>query len=433
MTTRNRVLLSTAASAIALIVPSVASAQAFYLQEQSARGAGRAFSGEVADTGPASLWWNPAAIANQDSVETVLNASAVLPHGDVNNTNTRIVRPAQAPAAIGGDQSAHNPIDNGVLPSGAIAAPINDRIAVGLAVSAPYNFATRYSTSSWARYSALTTRLRTIDIQPSVGVSVTPWLRVGAALNVEYTNAFLANALPNLVAAAPDGYQELKGDGWDFGWTLGAQLHQGPITVGVSYKSAIQHTLGGQIKTVGLLGPLAAQNGIVPGLTAQFNTPAQIIVGLRGAASPKLTLDAQFVRSTWGEFDTINIRGPVTAALPENYRNTWSLAGGLDYAATQRLTLRTGIQRTLTPTRDGQRDARVPDSNRWNYSAGASYQLTKRFTVDAAASYIDFKDASVDRITAAYAGTPVQTPILTSGTLTNAHAVVLSLGGRFRF
>ena len=39
---------------------SVAHAQAFYLQEQSARGAGRAFSGEVADTGPQSLWWNPA-------------------------------------------------------------------------------------------------------------------------------------------------------------------------------------------------------------------------------------------------------------------------------------------------------------------------------------------------------------------------------------
>lgn len=428
-----RTILSLAASTVALVAPGLAHAQAFYLQEQSARGAGRAFSGETADTGPASLWWNPASIAGQDHVETTLTASAVLPHGDVVDNGTLIVRPSQAPALVGGDPATHDPISNGVLPSGAIAAPLNDRIALGLALSAPYNFTTRYPTSSWARYSALTTRLRTIDIQPSVGLVLTDWLRLGAALNVEYTSARLGNALPNLSPLPPDGAQELRGDGWDFGWTLGVQLHQGPVTVGISYKSAIKHTLGGHATTTGLLGPLAGQNGTIDGLTAQFYTPAQIIVGARGAVTNKLTLNAQVVRSTWGKFGAITISGPINSVIPENYRNTYSIAGGIDYALSPRLTLRTGVQRTLTPTQDGQRDARVPDSNRWNYSVGGSYQLTRRFTVDAAAAYIDFADAPIDRITAAYVGTPVQTPVLTSGQLQDAHAVVLSLGGRYRF
>ena len=56
---------------------SVAHAQAFYLQEQSARGAGRAFSGEVADTGPQSLWWNPASIAGMEHGEAAINASGI--------------------------------------------------------------------------------------------------------------------------------------------------------------------------------------------------------------------------------------------------------------------------------------------------------------------------------------------------------------------
>lgn len=429
----HRTTLALAVSVVALVTPAVANAQAFYLQEQSARGAGRAFSGEVADTGPASLWWNPAAIAGQEHVETTLTASAILPHGDVVDKSTVIVRPAQAPALVGGNPVTHDPISNGVLPSGAIAVPLNDRVAFGLAVSAPYNFTTRYPADSWARYSAQTTRLRTIDIQPSVGVALTDWLRVGAGLNVEYTSARLGNALPNLSAALPDGAQELRGDGWDFGWSVGVQLHQGPLTVGISYKSAIEHTLGGHATTSGLLGPLAGQNGTVDGLTAQFNTPAQIIVGARVAVTPKLTLNGQFVRSTWGKFDAISITGPVTSTIPENYRSTYSIAGGIDYAVTPKLTLRTGVQRTLTPTQDGERDARVPDSNRWNFSGGGSYQLTSRFTVDAAASYIDFADAPIDRITAAYVGTPVQTPVLTQGELRDAHAVVLSLGGRYRF
>ncbi|SUJ21824.1 Uncharacterised protein [Sphingomonas paucimobilis] len=75
----------------------------------------------------------------------------------------------------------------------------------------------------------------------------------------------------------------------------------------------------------------------------------------------------------------------------------------------------------------------MPDANRWNYSIGGSYQVTPRFTLDAAGSYIDFTNASIDRRTAAYAGTAVQTPILTNGQVQNARAFVASIGGRFSF
>jgi long-chain fatty acid transport protein len=75
----------------------------------------------------------------------------------------------------------------------------------------------------------------------------------------------------------------------------------------------------------------------------------------------------------------------------------------------------------------------VPDSDRWNFSAGTSFAVAKAVTLDAAASYIKFKDASIDRTTAAYAGTPVQTPILVNGRLDNSHAVVLALGARLAF
>jgi len=41
-------------------------AGAFYLQDQSAKATGRAYSGEVAYTGAESLWWNPASIAGME-------------------------------------------------------------------------------------------------------------------------------------------------------------------------------------------------------------------------------------------------------------------------------------------------------------------------------------------------------------------------------
>ncbi|KTT70215.1 OmpP1/FadL family transporter [Sphingomonas endophytica] len=430
---RHRIALSVAVLSGASAIAGTAHAQAFYLQEQAARAAGRAFSGETADTGAASLWWNPAAIAGIDRAEATVSASAILPSGDVIDNGTAIRRPGGTFAPVGGSARSRDPINKGVLPSGAIAVPLGDRLAVGLAVTSPYSFTTDYPGDSWARYSADRTYLRTFDIQPSAAIAVTDWLRVGGAVNVEHVEASLGNALPNLSAALADGNQTLKGDGWDVGWSAGFQMHNDWATVGVSYKSAIEHTLKGDLTVSGLLGPLATQNRSLNGVEARFYTPAQIMVGGRFKVSDALTLNAQTIRYTWEKFDAIRLGAPVNAAIPENYRSTWSYAGGFDYLVSPRLTLRAGVQRALTPTRDGERDARVPDSNRWNYAVGGSFDVTPNFTIDAAANYVDFADTTIDRRTAAYAGTAAQTPILVNGRLENAKAVVLSLGGRVRF
>ena len=410
----------------------VAHAQAFYLQEQSARGAGRAFSGEVADTGPQSLWWNPAAIAGMQNGEAAINASAILPKGKVVDNGTLIRRPGGQFAPVGGDQVAKDPINNGILPSGAIAMPFGP-VAIGLAVTSPYSFTTDYDSTSWTRYSATRTKLQTIDIQPSIAVALTDWLRVGGGANVEHVYASLGNNLPNLSAALPDGRQKLEGDGWDLGWTAGFQMHNDWATVGVSYKSRIEHTLKGDLLVEGLQGPLAAQNRTVNDVEASFYTPAQVIVGARIRATPALTLNGQAVRYNWSKFDAIRLGAPLNQALPENYRDSYSLAGGVDYAVSPQLTLRAGVQHATTPTQNGLRDARVPDANRWNYGAGGTFQLTPKIGIDLAANYVDFKNTTIDRVTAAYAGSTAQTPVVTNGFLRDASAVVISAGAHIGF
>lgn len=424
-----------AASALtaAFALSGTAHAQAFYLQEQSARGAGRAFSGEVADTGAASLWWNPAAVAGSTEGEVVVNATAILPRGEVVDTGTVIARPGQPFAPVGGNAVSRNPINNGVLPSGAVALPLGNRVALGLAITSPYSFTTDYAGDSWARYGADKTRLRTIDIQPSIAVAVTDWLRVGAGANIEYTDALLSNALPNVLATLPDGRQELKGDGWDLGWTVGVQMHSADVTVGISYKSAIEHRLTGDLAVSGLVGPLETSNTRLSGVEARFYTPAQAMIGARWRLSDRLTLNGQVTHFGWDKFDAIRLGSPLNTAIPENYRESWSLATGLDYAVSPKLTVRAGVQRAQTPTQDGERDARVPDANRWNFGTGATYRLSPRFAIGAGANYVTFAEETIDRVTAAYAGTPAQTPIRTSGELRNGRAFVFSLGARMGF
>ncbi len=425
-------LLATASMA-ALGGSTVARAGGFYLQEQSVKAAGRAFSGEVADQGAESLWWNPAAIAGNAKSTAYIGASAILPKAHVRNNGTLIVRPGQAPAAVGGNADAKDPIDNGVVPSGAVGWRLNDQFAIGLAITSPFSFTTNYDANSWVRYTADKTKLRTIDIQPSIAFALSPMIGIGAGVNIEHSDATLSNALPNLSPLLADGHQALKGKGWDVGYSLGVQLHpSSAFDLGLSYKSSIKHTLKGDVVTSGLLGPLAANNRTI-GANATFRTPWQAIAGARFKATDALTLNAQVARIGWKKFDAIRLGAPLNAAIPENYRNTWSVAGGVDYAVTPKWTMRGGVQWDQTPTRDGERDARVPDSDRINFALGTSYKLSDGITIDAAANYIDFKNATIDRTTAAYAGTAAQTPILVNGRVEGASAIVLALGGRISF
>ncbi|QSR17709.1 OmpP1/FadL family transporter [Novosphingobium sp. KA1] len=426
-----RIVLAGTASVLALGMAGAAHAQAFYLQEQSVRAQGRAFSGEAADTGVDSLWWNPAAIGGLDGGQAAIHASAILPRGKVVDDGTLIVRPGQTPASVGGNAVSKNPIDNGVLPSGAVAYGFG-KVAFGLTVTSPYSFTTNYDSDSWARYSADKTKLRTIDIQPSVAFQPVEGLYLGAALNVEHVSATLGNYLPNLSPLLADGHQQLKGSGWDLGWSVGAQYHNGPASIGVAYKSAVKHKLKGSLTIDGLLGPLAGNNMSLD-TTAEFSTPWQAIMSARVKATKQLTLNAQVVAYGWSKFDTIDLGSPLNSSIPENYKDGFSYAFGLDYDLSPKWTLRGGIQYGETPTQDGNRDARVPDSNRWNFSAGTTYNLSSKIAIDAAASYITFKDAPIDRVTAAYVGTAAQTPVLTNGSLQDAYAMVFSLGARVSF
>ncbi|MEA3052959.1 MAG: long-chain fatty acid transport protein [Sphingomonadales bacterium] len=428
-----RLLLFGTTAALIVTASSPADAAGFYLQEQSVRGWGRANSGEVADRGPASLWWNPASIGGATEAEASFGATAIFPAGKVNDAGTLIDRPVVPPAPVGGISSLSDPIQRGVAPNNAFALPLSDRIAIGLAVSAPFSFTSDYDPSGWQRYSAIRSRLITLDIQPSLAVAATDWLSVGAALNIEYSDAWLSNALPNLAPGSPDARLRLTGNGWDLGWSAGVQLRPAErVTIGLAYKSAVEHKLEGPVDISGLAGPLAARNINAP-TTARFTTPWQLTAGARIGVTPGLTLNAQAVRFGWSKFDSIDIGAPLSSAIVQNYKDTWSVAFGLDQELGKKLTLRAGIQIDPTPTRDSFRNPRVPDGDRIDYNVGASYRLSKRIAVDAAAGYTDLENGPIGRDERFYAGTPAQTDVLTDGRAQDQHVIVLAMGGRISF
>ena len=429
---RTRVFALTIVSAGMLA--SQASAGGFYLQEQSVRGTGRAYSGEVADTGVASLWWNPASIARSGR-EAYVGLHSIFVGGSVVDHGSTITYPlGAAPIPVGGHPRASKPISPGLLPNFAIAAPIGDRFAVGVSVTAPFNFTTKYEPQSFTRFDALTSNLRTIDSQFTAAMKVTDWLDFGVSANAEYVSSRLTGALPNFFSFQPEATNELSGGGWDWGWGVGAQGHFDRLTLGASYKSKIDHTLKGDITISGLLPPLPTSFNGSTGASATYTTPWIAAFGVRYALSDKLTLDGQVQRIGWSDFDAIQIHSVplLSQRVPENYHDVTTGGVGLDYAVNPALTLRAGVQYDPTPTPEHDASFRVPDSDRWLFGVGATGTVNARMKIDAALLYIDLKSRTIDRAAVFNAGTLAETTANLEGSVKGS-GFVFSLGIRSGF
>jgi len=419
------------ASLAALGFAAQAQAAGFYLQEQSVRGTGRAYSGEVADQGVESLWWNPAAIARSGR-QAYVGAHGVFIDANISSVTSTVTYPGGTTLPAGGEVIAHKPITPGLVPNMAVSYPVGDRFALGLSVAAPFNFTTKYRPRAFTRYDAQTSTLRTVDIQMTGAMKVTDWLDVGVSADAEYMKARLSNADPNLSPLLPDASQTLKGHGWDWGWSVGAQGHFDKLTVGASYRSQIKHTLDGSVAVSGLLGPLAGANATTAA-SAGFTTPWIATLGARYALTDRLTLNGQIQRTGWAKFKAITVNLPTGSQVqPQDYKSTTSGGVGVDYAATPQVTLRAGMQYDPTPTPDIGRTARVPDGDRYFYGVGATVQATEGLSVEGAFGFIHFKDTRIDHTTPFYAGTPAATSTHVVGD-EQGKGYILSLGLRSTF
>ena len=73
---------------------------------------------------------------------------------------------------------------------------------------------------------------------------------------------------------------------------------------------------------------------------------------------------------------------------PQDYRDAWRLALGLNYRVNSRWMLRAGGGYDQTPTVDSQRDVRLPDVTRWALSVGSHVQVLPAWGVDVGYTYL---------------------------------------------
>lgn|GEM_PF-1334274 len=376
------------------LLSSGAYASGFQVFSQDAKSIGLVDAGDAANADEASAaFYNPASMTHFDDITVSTGVTYIGLKAQYNGCTD----PDTCYVDVLND-NVHLPITGNVagdtdnyLPNFAIIVPAGDQFSFGFSVSVPFGLSTDYPANSEDESAAIVgdyateTSFKTINMNPSVAYAVSSKLSIGLGLDVLYGQAVYDN-------------NELQNDlsGWGCGYDLGLMYDLSSKTrVGLSYHSKINITA---------TGDSTADNDIgVPATTqasAFFPLPAYTSLGVTEQLTEKLKVLASVYYTQWDTLDTITLNnvapGRETLLVPQDFKNTFFYSVGATYQVNPKLQVNTAIGFDKTPSQDGARDIRLPDSDRTSVGFGVSWQPSVRWTLDAGYQHIFMDDADID-------------------------------------
>lgn len=393
--------LRTLTASIALLgTAGVAHAAGFNLLEQNNSGLGNAYAGSAAVAENASTtYFNPAGLTQLDGLQISTGVSFIRPGFKFTDKGTTMpaVLPGVAKGGTGGDAGGWAAVPNLYM-----SYKLNDRVALGLGISAPFGLKTEYESDWMGRYHSRSFDIKTININPSVAFKVDPSFSVGLGLNIQRIEATYEKATPVpllhpasgtlLGFASGDAKTKVKNTG--YGWNIGLLYHPSADTrIGLSYRSRIKHKADGDT-TLDFKVPTAA--GLVPMnvnsvSAATVSLPDMAILSGYHRLNDKWEIMGDVSWTGWSSLPKLTI---TNAKLPEttlqlHFKDSWRVAVGANYTVNDAWKIKAGFAWDQSPVRHTEhRLASLPDSNRYWLSLGAQFKPTANTTLDVGYAYI---------------------------------------------
>lgn len=428
-----------------LLTASQASAAGFQVSEHSASGLGRAFAGEAAIGDNASvLARNPAAMSLFKKAEFSVAGSYVAPNIDITGSEDASIGQVLGrtnASALDADDIA----PDAFVPATYYIQPLNDKVAVGLALFSSYGVTTEYEDNYVAGSLGGTTELVTFNINPNVSFKATEQLSFGLGISAVYGTATVKRNYGDLVAAgaykasikAHDDQRTaigkartandpgkalflLEGDAWGFGWNAGALFELNENNrFALAYRSQVDlgfegdftgATSGGQKVDASLDLPLAA--------TAEFSAYHKL--------TNTFAISYSILWTQWSVFEELKATGANCVNNNECFKKEEDFDDNLRYAlgaeyTIDNLVLRAGIAYDQAA---GETTLSIPETDRRWYTAGATYHVNSDMSFDLGFAYIASDDVEF---------TESPTTGVEYGFKSSGDAVIASAQANYRF
>lgn len=387
-------------------------ASGFQLKENSVKGMGAAFAGAGVNKTDASVVVNnPATMARFEGTTFQIDATAIDLSYEFKGTGTDVLgRPLTG--GNGGDAG-----DLAVVPAMSAIHKLDNGLAFGAMISAPFGLKTEYDDNWVGRYFAHTSDVQIVDLTLAAALDVVPdKLSIGAGIiysradvtlskSVDFGTLLFSNpatrclnpatcALPFARPQAADGFAEIQGDDTGFGWTVGANFQPtDKFVIGLSYRSEIDYTLSGTADwtvpatAAAVFGSSPATSALFKDgpATAKLTTPSILSVDIRYDINDRFAVMASWTETGWESLREVRVdfgNPDPDSVEPFNWKDSEFMSLGGEYKLNDTWTLRAGIAYDETPTHIETRTPRLPDDDRTWYSIGATWQATEAMEVN---------------------------------------------------
>jgi long-chain fatty acid transport protein len=346
----------------------------FDVREQSALFQGMSFAGAAAGgTSLASMFWNPAAAGYSGQGLTFDSSySLIIPRADV---KVEEVNGSPVGDALPGLDPTVDVGRDALVPASYMAYRYSSDLVFAMSINSQFGLGTKPDNTVWAGdVLARSSKLFSVNAAPTVAYQIAPGVQIGAGIQLQYLDLMHLN-----FAQTPGGPNaKLEGTDWGFGYTLGVNFTPASGTsIGIGYRSSIEHDLDGTLRT----------GGILP-IGANLDLPEKITGSISQVLTPSVRLHGTVERTNWSRLQDVPIDG-FPGILAFGWEDGWYFAIGGEYDYSEKLTLRTGFGYEISPIQDPEaRLVQLPDNDRYWLSAGGTYDAGELFGL--------LKDAKID-------------------------------------
>ncbi|HZQ60028.1 MAG TPA: outer membrane protein transport protein [Casimicrobiaceae bacterium] len=384
-----------------------------------ARSIGAATADGAAAADAATLFTNPAGLAYLDADQWIVGSDVFLFRDRFSDSGSTILGGAlPTPGTNGAD----------AIPTTAVpwifgSHRINDRLAIGLGITAPFGLKTDYGNDFVGRYQNVLSSITVLDVNPAIAYRAAEWITLGAGVSAQYASARLTQAIDfgticlaalapatcagafGLVPGRSDGYTSLDAHDVAIGFNAGVMMEPRKETrLGISFRSSVHHHFDDAQQRFDVPAgarALLAAGGTPDALTGgsastSLTLPARMSFAWREELTRKVRLFASATRTLWHVFDNtvVTPHDPATGAavsIEQGYRDAWRFAVAADYALSDRWTPRGGIAYDETPIPARLTQAALPDRDRTYLTTGLSYtDPSSKWLWDVGYSYVRY-------------------------------------------
>lgn len=420
--------LTLAAAVASVAFVSQAQAGGYQINEQSVSGQGYGHAGRSSNVHDATIvYGNPAGMSFLDRAQITVGGTFLNVNSDISNVRASQSSPAFLQATGGATDTLPvagtndgDMVPGTLIPFAFYAHPVNEKLAFGFGVYAPFGSKTEYENGFQGRNQGNYTEVKVMTAQPTVSYRFNEQWSVGAGLTYNRIEGELRRQVP---VATPLGLSEVdsrvEGDDEAWGYNLGIIYQPVPeTTFGLTYRSKVDFNLEGSFAAN---SPVLDQLGVgtvTDTAALDLTTPETVNFSLTQQMSDNLKLMFGASWARWSRFDQILVTGTERGEITneqQNYSNAWAFSTGGEYQLTPTVALRAGVALDFTPTQDETRSVRIPSDDRRIFSIGAGWSPTPDLTLDVAYSYLTERSTQVDQSkTDSFTVAGQQTPPITS-------------------